>query len=162
METAWLAARAGRTPDTVRKSLSSASSSVLTLPANVGLLRPEGCEAFPRRTKTPAGHWFEKTASAKGSKGSANGQAERLGLTVRALTADEKQQAQTEGTLVVENVAGPAAAAGVQPGDIILGVNGKQVRTTAELVAAAKTAGKTIALLIQRQDQQIFVPLRLN
>jgi serine protease Do len=105
----------------------------------------------------------EKTAGGKGGpKGPASGQAERLGLTVRSLSADEKQQAQTEGTLVVENVAGPAAAAGVQPGDIILGVNGKPVRSTAELVAAAKTAGKTIALLIQRQDQQIFVPLRLN
>ena len=57
---------------------------------------------------------------------------------------------------------GPAAAAGVQPGDIILGINGKSIHSTQELVAAAKSAGKTIALLIQRQDQQIFVPLRLN
>jgi serine protease Do len=104
----------------------------------------------------------EKTASTHGPKGPSSGQAERLGLTVRVLTADEKQQAQTDGILVVENVAGPAAAAGVQAGDIILGVNGKAVRSTAELQAAAKTAGKTVALLIQRQDQQIFVPLRLN
>jgi len=104
----------------------------------------------------------EKTAANKSPKGPASGQAERLGLTVRSLTADEKQQAQTDGTLVVENVTGPAAAAGVQPGDIILGINGKSIHSTPELVAAAKTAGKTIALLIQRQDQQIFVPLRLN
>jgi serine protease Do len=104
----------------------------------------------------------DKTAANKAAKGPTSGQAERLGLTVRALTADEKQQAQTDGTLVVESVAGPAAAAGVQAGDIILGVNGKAVHSTAELVATAKTAGKTVALLIQRQDQQIFVPLRLN
>ena len=63
---------------------------------------------------------------------------------------------------MVESVVGPAAAAGVQPGDIILGINGRPIHSTAELVASAKTAGKTIALLIQRQDQQIFVPLRLN
>ena len=50
----------------------------------------------------------------------------------------------------------------MQPGDIILGINGKPVHSTPDLVAAAKSAGKTIALLIQRQDQQIFVPLRLN
>ncbi|HEV2702447.1 MAG TPA: Do family serine endopeptidase [Steroidobacteraceae bacterium] len=104
----------------------------------------------------------EKTAANRTPKGPSSGQAERLGLTVRALGADEKQQAQTDGTLVVESVAGPAAAAGVQAGDIILGVNGKAVHSTAELQAAAKTAGKTVALLIQRQDQQIFVPLRLN
>jgi serine protease Do len=104
----------------------------------------------------------DKTAANKLSKGPTSGQAERLGLTVRALTTDEKSQAQTDGTLVVESVVGPAAAAGVQPGDIILGINGKAIHGTAELQAAAKTAAKTIALLIQRQDQQIFVPLRLN
>jgi serine protease Do len=105
----------------------------------------------------------DKTAANKSSRGGpASGQAERFGLTVRALTADEKSQAQTDGSLVVESVAGPAAAAGVQPGDIILGINGKPIHSTAELLASAKTAGKTIALLIQRQDQQIFVPLRLN
>jgi serine protease Do len=104
----------------------------------------------------------EKTAANRAGRGPSSGQAERLGLTVRALTADEKQQAQTEGTLVVENVAGPAAVAGVQAGDIILGINGKAVRSTAELQAAAKTPSKTVALLIQRQDQQIFYPLRLN
>ncbi len=104
----------------------------------------------------------DKTASKAPKGGAASGQAERLGVTVRVLTADEKQQAQTDGTLVVEAVTGPAAAAGVQTGDIILGINGKPVRNTADLMAAAKSAGKTIALLIQRQDSQIFIPLRLN
>lgn len=86
----------------------------------------------------------------------------RLGLSVRALTAQEKQQVNTQGTLVVQGVDGPAAAAGVQPGDIILGVNGRRVKSPAELQEAAKSAGKTVALLIQREDAQIFVPLRLN
>ncbi|HUN27532.1 MAG TPA: DegQ family serine endoprotease [Steroidobacteraceae bacterium] len=85
----------------------------------------------------------------------------RLGLSVRPLTPDEKQQVQTDGNLVVERATGPAAAAGVEPGDIILGVNGKRVHTVGELQQAAKSAGKSMALLIQRQDAQIFVPLRL-
>jgi serine protease Do len=104
----------------------------------------------------------QENASAKPAKGPASGQAERLGLTVHALTVEEKQQAQTGGTLIVDAVAGPAAAAGIQPGDIILGVNGKPVHNTADLLAASKSASKTIALLIQRQDHQIFMPLRLN
>ena len=49
-----------------------------------------------------------------------------------------------------------ALAAGVQPGDIILGVNGKKVKSVADLQAAAKSAGKTVALLIQREDAQIL------
>jgi serine protease Do len=101
-------------------------------------------------------------AASRGAGGRGSDQAPRLGLSVRPLAPEEKQQAQTDGTLVVEQVSGPAAAAGVQPGDIILGVNGKRVRTLAELQDAAKGAGKTIALLIQRQDAQIFVPLRLS
>jgi len=87
--------------------------------------------------------------------------ASALGLTVRPLEPREKEQAGTQGSLVVEEVSGPAQAAEVEPGDIILGVNGKRVHTVQELQEAARTAGKTVALLIQREDAQIFVPLRL-
>jgi serine protease Do len=83
-------------------------------------------------------------------------------LTVRQLDSQEKEQVQTTGTLVVEDVTGPAAAAGVQPGDIILGINGKRVKTSKELQDAAKASGKNVALLIQRDDAQIFVPLRIQ
>jgi len=89
-------------------------------------------------------------------------QATQLGLTVRQLEPQEKEQVQTTGTLVVEDVTGPAAAAGVQPGDIILGINGKRVKTVKELQDAAKASGKNVALLIQRDDAQIFVPLRIQ
>jgi serine protease Do len=87
--------------------------------------------------------------------------ASAFGLTVRPLAPQEKAEANTQGSLVVEEVSGPAQAAEVEPGDIILGVNGKRVHTVAELEAAAKGAGKNLALLIQREDAQIFVPLRL-
>jgi serine protease Do len=87
--------------------------------------------------------------------------ASALGLTVRPLDAHEKEQANTQGSLVVEEVSGPAQAAEVEPGDIILGVNGKRVHTVQELQDAARAAGKNVALLIQREDAQIFVPLRL-
>jgi serine protease Do len=87
--------------------------------------------------------------------------ASALGLTVRPLEAREKEQAGTTGSLVVEQVSGPAQQAEVEPGDIILGVNGKRVHTVQELQDAARGAGKSVALLIQREDAQIFVPLRL-
>jgi len=102
-----------------------------------------------------------KTASLKGKRGA--DQASQLGLAVRPLDPAEKQQVETEGTLVVEQVTGPALAAGVQQGDIILAVNGKKVKTIADLQAAAKTSSKTVALLIQRGDGGVFfVPLRLS
>jgi serine protease Do len=86
----------------------------------------------------------------------------KLGLAVRPLGADEKRQANTSGSIIVENVTGPAAAAGVRPGDIILGVNGKTVKSLQDLQDAAKKGGKVVALLIERGDAQIFVPVRVG
>jgi serine protease Do len=88
-------------------------------------------------------------------------QASQLGLTVRLLEPDEKQRAQTSGSLVVQDVAGPAASAGMQPGDIILAVNGKRVGSVKELQEEARASGKSVALLIQRDEGQIYVPLRV-
>src|SRR5580704_13320271 len=84
-----------------------------------------------------------------------------FGLTVRPLEPREQQQAGTTGSLLVEESKGAAQAADVEPGDIILGVNGKRVHSVQELQTAAHNAGKNVALLIQREDQQIFFPLRL-
>ena len=90
-------------------------------------------------------------------------EAAQLGLVVRPLTADEKQQVETQGNLLVENVDGPAAVAGVRPGDIILGVNGSRVKSVEELKKAAKKrGGKVVALLVQRNNQQIFIPVRTD
>jgi serine protease Do len=99
-------------------------------------------------------------AAPPGHGGSSHASA--LGLTVRPLSAAEKNQpGAPQGGLLVEAVTGPAAAAEVEPGDVILGVNGKRVRTPQELQDAAKSAGKNVALLVQREDSQIFIPLRL-
>jgi len=104
----------------------------------------------------------QQVAASRGrAPGGSAGRPSAFGLTVRPLSPREKEQAGSQGSLVVEQVTGPAAAAEVEPGDIILGVNGKRVHTVQELQDAAKTAGKNVALLIQREDAQIFIPLRL-
>jgi len=99
-----------------------------------------------------------KVASAAGS-GEGNG---RLGLAVRPLTKDEDQQAQIDGGLLVEDAGGPAAAAGIQQGDVILAVNGSPVKSVSQLRALIARAGKHVALLIQRNDAKIFVPVDLG
>jgi serine protease Do len=98
--------------------------------------------------------------NAKAQGAAPNENSSWLGLAARPLTPQEKQQAQTDGSLVVEDANGPAAAAGIRPGDIVLGVNGKPVRSIAELRAAAKKTDKSIALLIQRDDARLFVPIQ--
>ena len=99
-----------------------------------------------------------KSQSESGGGGAA--EPASLGLSVRPLQPDEKQQVETEGTLVVEDVDGPAARAGIQPGDIILGVNGTRVKSASELSVAAKKSGKVVALQVQRGDRQFFIAIR--
>jgi serine protease Do len=88
--------------------------------------------------------------------------ADKLGLSVRPLGAEERRTAETEGYLLVEDVTGPAAEAGVRPGDVILGVNGKAVKSLTELKNATSGGSKTVALLLDRDGTQIFVPIRLS
>ena len=86
----------------------------------------------------------------------------KLGVAVRSLSPEEQKQVDVAGGLLVEDVAGAAARAGIRPGDIILSVNGKPLKNPDELKAAAQHAGKTIALLVQRNDARIFVPVDLG
>ncbi len=86
----------------------------------------------------------------------------RLGLAVRPLDPSEQQELHTRGRLVVEDVTGPALAAGLQAGDVVLGVNGSGVSTVAELKREIARAGHTVALLIQREDAQIYIPVDLG
>jgi serine protease Do len=86
----------------------------------------------------------------------------RLGLAVRPLKPDEQQELHTKGRLVVEDVSGPALAAGLQAGDVVLGVNGAGVSTVADLKREVARAGRSVALLIQREDAQIYIPVDLG
>jgi serine protease Do len=88
--------------------------------------------------------------------------ADKLGLSVRPLDANERKSAETEGYLLVEDVTGPAAAAGVRPGDVILGVNGKPVKSVSDLKTATNSGNKTVAILLEREGTQLFLPIRIS
>ena len=86
----------------------------------------------------------------------------RLGLAVRPLTSQEKSEDGGKAGLLVEQVGGAAERAGVQPGDVLLALNGTPVRTVQELRNQLSKSGKHVALLIQRNDRQLFVPVELG
>jgi serine protease Do len=126
--------------------------------ANVEVWRERGTktlavkvEEFQEETQRVANRDVEEPAKA-----------DKLGLSVRPLGADERKSAETEGYLLVEDVTGPAAQAGVRPGDVILGVNGKPVKSIADLKSATSGGSKNIAILIEREGTPLYVPIRIS
>ena len=86
----------------------------------------------------------------------------KLGLAVRPLNGEEREHLGTTGRLVVEDADGPAAIAGVERGDVILAVNDVPVKSIGEFRSAVDASGSTVALLIQRDAAEIFVPVRIG
>ena len=90
----------------------------------------------------------------------------RLGLSVRPVTPEDARELGLEsrkGLLVAEvDPSGPAAAAGIRPGDVIEEVNRKPVTDAAELRAAAKSSGERPALvLVNRKGASLFLAMEL-
>ena len=86
----------------------------------------------------------------------------RLGLAVRPLSPQERDEVKGKGGVVVEEVGGAAARAGVEPGDVVLSINGVPVKSPDDLRTQVAKSGRNAALLIQREDRQIFVPVELG
>jgi serine protease Do len=90
----------------------------------------------------------------------------RLGLSVRPLTSEDARELgrESRGGLLVADVdpAGPAAAAGFRPGDVIEEVDRKPVKDAAALRAAVTAAGNRPALvLVTRNGSSLFLAIDL-
>ncbi len=114
--------------------------------------------ALPRESEVAA-------LTGKGPGGSAQLD-QRLGLSLRELNEEQRQEAGVgkEGVLVAgvkQN--SPAAEAGVEPGDILLMLDGKKVHSLQEYheIADKLPAGRTVAVLIQRNGNPVFLALKV-
>ncbi len=86
----------------------------------------------------------------------------KLGLSLRPLNGNERQQAKLDAGLLVEGVAGPARRAGIERGDVLLAINGKPVDSVEQIEKVLETKPKSVALLVNRGGNQIFVPVPLG
>ena len=103
----------------------------------------------------------EQVASAESQSASSN--SGRLGLAVRPLDRDERKSAHIDqGGLLVEDATGAARRAGIRPGDVILSVNGQSVDRVESLREKVSGDNDKLALLVQRGNTRIFVPLNLG
>ena len=54
---------------------------------------------------------------------------------------------------------GAAAEAGIRPGDVVLSANGAPTRSVADLRKVVAASKNHVALLVQRGQSRIFVPV---
>jgi len=103
--------------------------------------------------------------AAKAADGAAQtdgGPDDRLGLAMHPLTDDERRTSGVAAGLVVDEVHEPASTAGIQPGDIVLSLNGTPVASQEQVVALEAKAGEAIAVLIQRNNARSYVSVELR
>jgi serine protease Do len=136
-----------------------------TLPSRIAAMKPGSTAQLrvwrdrkERTIEVRIAELEEENTNAARDPGRAQGSG-TLGLTMRPLTEEEKRSVDTRGSLVVEDATGPAADAGIQRGDIIVGINGRRVESLAQLRDAVKNAKGSVALLVQRGEAQIFLPV---
>jgi serine protease Do len=86
----------------------------------------------------------------------------KLGLALRSLKPSEREQVGVDGGLLVQQAGGAAAKAGVQAGDVLLAVNGTPVSNIDQVRQVVAKSEKSVALLIQRGDDRIFVPVKMG
>jgi len=136
------------------------------LPALVGMAKPGDRvtldvwrQGRAEQITAQLGNAGDKAARWPMPGGAAHG---KLGLALRPLQPQERSEAKIAGGLLVEQASGAAARAGVQPGDVLVSVNGQSVKDAEQVRGIVARADKSVALLIQRDGQQIFIPVRVG
>lgn len=91
---------------------------------------------------------------------------DRAGLVVKDLTEQQRQAldlGDKSGVLITGVKDGAGKRAGLQEGDVILMINNRKITSVDDYdrIIQSATPGKNLAVLVQREDGALFLPLRL-
>ena len=102
--------------------------------------------------------------AAQSSKAAPQAEANKIGLTLKELTAAQKKKLNGKNGLLVIESTGAAAQAGIRRGDVILGLNNSETQSVEQFNKQinAITAGKTVAVLVQRGENTLYVPIKVT
>lgn len=171
------AEKAGLEPgDVILKFDGKTINSSADLPRMVGATRP-GVRSLvqvwrkgtTRDVAVTVGEMLEeKQTNAKQSRGTKPPEqvANRLGLVVSELTAEQKRELKMVSGLLIEDVRGTGARADLRPGDVIISVISKGATTEVKTVEQFNKLltqfdkGGSVTLLIRRGDMQTFVTIK--
>ncbi|MES2128519.1 MAG: DegQ family serine endoprotease [Pseudomonadota bacterium] len=155
--------------DVIRKINGQAIVASGDLPATLSLLMPGDKVTLDlwRDGKTmqisaKLANASDKSASAEREETAGVDNSAKLGLALRPLEPIEKRQSGINAGLVIEDAGGAAANAGVQAGDVLLSINGRAVTSVEQVRDVVAKATKSVALLIQRGNDKIFIPVRIG
>lgn len=70
----------------------------------------------------------------------------------------EQQMLRTDDYVVVDVIAGIAAESGIQPGDIVIAINSQRISSIKQFRTVMAEVGMRAALLVQREDNMVFIP----
>ncbi|MGD2073584.1 MAG: DegQ family serine endoprotease [Gammaproteobacteria bacterium] len=88
----------------------------------------------------------------------------RLGVQVADLTAQQREELELEGGVLVERVgSGVAAEAGIREGDVIVRIDNKLVEDVDQLESLVDSLppGKSVPVLVQRRGGPIFLAMKV-
>jgi serine protease Do len=103
----------------------------------------------------------EQTLASAGKPGVVKN--DRMAVEITELDDNQRQQIGSTGVLVSDLQQGPAAQAGLMPGDVITMMNGESIKSLADFqrVVAAIPAGRNVPMRVVRRGSALFVALRL-
>lgn len=106
----------------------------------------------------------EKDEVVSQNKGAAKPEFNRLGLLLRELNPQQKKKLNGKNGLLVNDAQGAAAQAGIRRGDVVLGLNNTEIQSLEQFnkQLAGIANGKTVAVLIQREDSTLYVPIKVG
>lgn len=90
--------------------------------------------------------------------------AAQYGMSLSDLTDGQRKELKIEGGVLVDNVQGVAARAGIRRGDVILAVNNQDVKSVDQFreLLSNFDKGRIVALLVRRGGNSLYIPFRLD
>jgi serine protease Do len=106
----------------------------------------------------------QRAPQQRGPAGKPSESVTRFGMTLSEPSEAQRNQLKITGGVLVDEVQGAAARAGVRSGDVILAVNNQDVKSLDHFsqLMGQFTKGRVVALLIRRGANALYIPLRIE
>jgi serine protease Do len=106
----------------------------------------------------------DKVASAAPPPAKPSAQKNRLGLVLGELPPAQRRALGVDYGLIVESVEGAPERTQVRPGDVIVALNRQRLKSVAEFenLLRGHQHGDTVALLVQRGDVTLYIPIEVG